>query len=864
MIIQHNIASMNAARTFGITATRQKKSAEKLSSGYKINRASDDAAGLSISEKMRRQIRGLDRASTNSDDGISMTQTAEGALAEVHDMLHRLSELAIQGANETLSRGDREDIQAEVDHILKELDRVSESTKFNETYLLKGGTGEETRYLNIHDAGLNGIIANTTMGPGHGSFTMNRLNSSDTIMIAGRVYTVGTGKGDVQNTINTTGVGGDTVTVNDAITYHIIDLGQGTGGNDAPAYQNTWIAGRINASTSRVTIDGNAEVYSLIDSYGIAQTKGTVAGMVDDSTTSVTIAGDNNGHNGTYTLLNNGYRAALRSNIANSIHEYLYNVTIGGTTYKLRNANGYVATNKSTIANMANTANTIAYGGNTYTLRSGGTVTETTGQVQSVLGSQSLPTNVSVYDNNSGTYTNYLVLSDSDTIDSTTTNPQEINLSTLSGAIGSLSTNSRVSVGGTTYRIDSYGVTSVRNALGSVADDTEVLVNGSGKYMAESTVKSVAEIRNEVSSASDGTNVTLTGSGGQSKYTVRNYDVNTVKNYITGASVGVADTATTTVTIGGNNYALRGYDLSIAKSRVAGYGEVEYDDDTTVGTVITVDGAAYTAETSLFRQAICIAYGEDQQTAINTPGADKDDLFHDGDTVTFRGKSYHLMVDSNLDGYDDKDRLIVTEGRAYKIIAGELQRASNIGATATDAEVKDKNNNTIVDNVTMAADFLIDPNSEQSLVRFEIDRGSMRIAKDININIQAGTDADMTNKIGVTIQSMSAEGLGIKNLNMVDDIGICATYAIDAIEDAIAVVSDQRSLLGAAQNRMEHTIRNLDNVVENTTSAESRLRDTDMADEMVAYSKDSILAQAGQAMMAQANQTNESVVSLLG
>jgi hypothetical protein len=111
--------------------------------------------------------------------------------------------------------------------------------------------------------------------------------------------------------------------------------------------------------------------------------------------------------------------------------------------------------------------------------------------------------------------------------------------------------------------------------------------------------------------------------------------------------------------------------------------------------------------------------------------------------------------------------------------------------------VYDKNNNEIIDNVTMAADFLVTPTSDDSLVRFEIDRGSMRVPKELEVNIHAGTDADMNNKIGVGIRAMSAERLGLKNLNMVDDIGICATYAIDAISDAISEVSRQRSLLGA-------------------------------------------------------------------
>jgi len=138
MVVQHNVTAMNASRQLGITTGIQAKSSEKLSSGYKINRAADDAAGLAISEKMRRQIKGLTQASTNAQDGISAVQTAEGALNEVHEMLQRMDQLATQAANDTLTSDDRAYIQQEVDALVSEIDRTSSATKFNETNLLDG------------------------------------------------------------------------------------------------------------------------------------------------------------------------------------------------------------------------------------------------------------------------------------------------------------------------------------------------------------------------------------------------------------------------------------------------------------------------------------------------------------------------------------------------------------------------------------------------------------------------------------------------------------------------------------------------------------------------------------------------------
>ena len=161
MVVQHNITAMNANRMLGVTTTGlQAKSTEKLSSGYKINRAADDAAGLSISEKMRKQIRGLSQAFDNAEDGISCVQTAEGALTEVHSMLQRMNELAVQASNGTMSEDDRQNVQ-------NENDRVSETTKFNETYLLKGDdTGAKTYSASYKTPVTNdiGYAANKTAG----------------------------------------------------------------------------------------------------------------------------------------------------------------------------------------------------------------------------------------------------------------------------------------------------------------------------------------------------------------------------------------------------------------------------------------------------------------------------------------------------------------------------------------------------------------------------------------------------------------------------------------------------------------------------------------------------------------------------
>ncbi len=473
MVVQHNLRAMNSNRMLGITQGTLSKSAEKLSSGYKVNRAADDAAGLAISEKMRKQIRGLSQASLNAEDGISAVQTAEGALTEVHDMLQRMNELSVKASNGTNALSDRQTIQDEVDQLLTEIDRVAETTKFNETYLLKGDTDTVTKKASAKDAGLVGTLRE---GATTATFTINKLSLGDTVSIGGQEYTIG-----------------------------------GTTANVTASFQ---------------TLKANFKGGEL--------------------------------------------------------------VTLDGVQYTI--------------------------------------------------------------------------------------------------------------------------------AAGS---------------------------------------------------TVENED----KNILTADKI-----------------------------------EAKIKD----GSSFTYNGVTHTA-------------------MVKADGTSGD-----------------------VNGRDAANATILTIDQAEKMILQELTLANNIGtdsdapATVTKAERADAN----------------DPNKKY--VDYIIEKGDISVKEDLNFSLHVGADADMNNKIGVKIQALDTSGLGIRGLNVKDSSGAAATYAIDAIANAVSTVSAQRSLLGAVQNRLEHTINNLDNVVENTTAAESQIRDTDMATEMVKYSNANILSQAGQSMLAQGNQSNQGVLSLLG
>jgi flagellin len=318
--------------------------------------------------------------------------------------------------------------------------------------------------------------------------------------------------------------------------------------------------------------------------------------------------------------------------------------------------------------------------------------------------------------------------------------------------------------------------------------------------------------------------------------------------------------------------------------------------DYSVGSTPTIDGTQYT---------IGIAASDavtNAQTAITDKAAEVTEisLINNANTAVAKvgeisidgGDTFYVYKDetgavqySDTDGLKyGRDTANTADGTAatYDKTWTDVQNAINAAAgkkvtftpensgniaTATSWNVNDDTTDgaTII-SATKAAQLANEAQGTTQKGSFNITKASSEVANTLSFNLHVGSDADMTNKINVKIDTMNSAYLGIKGLDVVgdgNDGGTAATYAIDAIADAVSKVSAQRSALGAVQNRLEHTIANLDNVVENTTSAESRIRDTDMAEEMVEYSKNNILAQAGQSMLAQANQSTQGVLSLL-
>ena len=307
-----------------------------------------------------------------------------------------------------------------------------------------------------------------------------------------------------------------------------------------------------------------------------------------------------------------------------------------------------------------------------------------------------------------------------------------------------------------------------------------------------------------------------------------------------------------TVSIGGKNYTIGGEAADVTDMLTkAGITDA-------AGDKVTINGKEYTYCENASDGKTALTHKGYYETAPDTANAaTANPAYADSAaiaaaksaTISVGTKSITTIDDTKADGIDDNDTSVITKQKAYELAGKELLAANQIGDTEGNAEVKNGDK----------SDLAYDAGNGT----FNIKVGQAKVANTLSFSLHVGADADMTNKITVDIDTMNSTNLGIKGLNVTDKNGTAATYAIDAISDAISKVSSQRSALGAVQNRLEHTIDNLDNISENTSSAESRIRDTDMAKEMVNYSKNNILAQAGQSMLAQANQSTQGVLSLL-
>lgn len=761
MVVQHNLTAMNANRMLGLTTRAQAKSTEKLSSGYKINRAADNAAGLSISEKMRKQIRGLTQASNNAQDGISCVQTAEGAMNEVQDMLQRMNELAVQAANGTMSENDRSYIQAEVDQLLEEIDRVSETTKFNETYLLKGdGAGMVERVNNQYELQAEAkkeaeIIFDssaTTTGKTVNAAYKNTVTPGLTLeAVSSEAFE--SGKSFVSLKINSTTVNSSyTLNYSDADTYY--------------AYGTDGVMGSFDSNTASADL----AKYITVDENGNAKLKDGVVLYSDSPDTS-----------GSYgSQINSVALPTIR------VEDKLL----------LDSANNKVALDK--------------------------------------LGD---------YFDSNGLYQGGLFKYDT----SASPGLKEIGQE----QIGNYITAERATTG---LYATKAGVTT---AIASTQISDYFEVDSDGKIAAK-------EGYTIYSASFSDMGVQGTGNAND-KYEVKEADFS---KYVKTKAGGLT-------TKDGKE---------IQESELSNY----FDSNGKYNGQLYKDGNQIGAEAiSTYLDSLDLV--DKKQTIYATiPNADKTGTVKTVEVTNSNVKDFFEMVDGKLAVKDGVQIFSTSDNQIDPLKVDDALVQKLVKATSS----------SLVDSKGLAvaesdlANYF-DPNSVHSdagiaykggLCVFGADGKPVEIGKEdigkyvkatqektteqgtkaLELSFHVGADGTEDNKIKVEIASISAKGLGVANLKVDGKDDTNASAAIDVIGNAIQQVSKQRSALGAIQNRLEHTINNLDNVVENTTSAESAIRDTDMAEEMVSYSKNNILAQAGQAMLAQANQSNQGVLSLLG
>lgn len=720
MVIQHNLQAMNANRMLNITTQNVSDSTEKLSSGYKINRAADDAAGLAISEKMRKQIRGLDRASTNAEDGISCVQTAEGAMAEVTDMLQRMNELCVQAANGTNSESDRQYIQDEIDQLISEIDRVSETTKFNETYLLKGDEDKVIKKAYCTTYSVT-YMKNGGLGVNELPYHIRYTDNNNIYMVSNDVFTSDT----------STPISADKISQGDDITKYMLHSD----------YEPSIAHAVINADKYAAFI--NVELNTAVATGN--------SGKVHNE---VNVTSD-------YDLSTNGIDNTVRANkdlfVYNTADSTVTRVPMG-----------------EEMTPYLNNDNTMKDGYRLVDILCGGTdATIGTSNATPIITYTGADADVYYWDSTSNS-----------TILTHLTYGQNIN--------------------------DIYKIDNTINRY----------YNGIWGW-----TKSPKSIDDIITISADGN--TCKFSEPVNMFVVNDY-MNRPRNII----------------LSQMNFEMNLDYCYTGRGQLNGYPYCKLGSGTGEWYVffelfknLFPSGDAFLVEPA----QIDISYKTGTSDRVKN--------------TILNGADFH-WTEHNIEIIQEKSQLYDADGNPVSEIGlnkyfdenGNYKGGlfSSPQATATD-EVKNTGDNSI---------------------ELYINQMYHEYFDELGINLHVGADSDRPNKIPLSIQSLSSAALGIDklhsiNIGIVDNTGSNATDAIDVIADALKILSSQRANLGAIQNRLEHTIKNLDNVVENTTSAESEIRDTDMAEEMVRYTNNNVLQQAGQAMLAQANQSNQGILNLL-
>ena len=816
MVITSNLNALNANNRLRSNVVGVKKATEKLSSGFNINRAGDNAAGLAISEKMRSQVFGLGQAIRNSNDGISLIQTAEGGLNETHAVLQRMRELAVQSANGTYQDElDREALQLEVDALKSEIDRISTSTEFNKIKLLDGsldgGSGTRSdygpRYASIETA--DGIFRGTVV----------------TSSIAGVVVSFTTGA---------SAKGGEFATWNAAGNELTIALTAGV----------SYTQAQINDLVENAKWEGDAGQFAALPKTTVTLGNGVAVGQAH--TFGATVGGiraDSGWVSLSPFLVNasttEGYADSIRFT-ANRYGEDNSTITIETT----------VSPGKEWVQ---------VTGENAFTLHLATGTNYTQSDLESILRRNGLDYEVLL--SNQGTkpdgFTTFYATDSSASVSFGLTGGQGVGWDGVGGADGVGGIGGSAGTGGTAgtpARAAVYSFNNTVNMLNAlvgasntnhigqdfnIGDSTiEIITNGSGGSMfrvlgTTTTATTIQGLMSAISAESADYNFSVTGNhirataktagavGGDGPGSAPILSRGSIANILAGTSTAgtVSIAASSTITAGTYTVSAERGDLT---------------DGTGTDPITWVPSA--TGSEYLFRWT---AGGAGSQRVIGPTDT----------LVTTFGNGVGITLNSAASNFGASGSFNITISEhgwfgagtppPAVVTAGRDEVAAIPGTPGTPGTPGSGGSNPLA-----GASFFT---------------GSMGGGGGLVLQIGANGVADQ--RVTVNIKDMGAAALGVANIDV--STRPAANESINIVDNAISRVSMQRASLGAMQNRLEATINNLTVTQENLTAAESQIRDTDMALEMINYTKFSILQQAAQSMLAQANQAPQAVLQLL-
>ena len=814
MRIQHNIMAMNAYRNYNNNNKALSGNLEKLSSGYKINRAGDDAAGLAISEKMRAQITGLNAAQKNVKDGISLVKTAEGAMQEIQDMLNRMDYLATQSANGTYDNEvDRKALQKEVDQLNDEINRIAESANFNGIKLLDGtwdadaktnAIAKAQKAVDAAQAALDDASKPATVAPVYADVDSKTLIDDGVVLpeVAPGTDTPGGPTNVGSNTVLETGKI-DSVKPSFNVTLNGLSHTMGADANNGAVKINLVVDGttvQISESDIKALYTDKKEG-DTVSAEELAQ---VFAKKINDSGA---------GTRGASTTSGAGAAAAGQF-VGTTDNTLVWNVKAEGDTLKF-NLDA-AESDSSKLANPLNEHYTVtvaptdradpitgATAAQKYSFTTGdvtpGTAVGTTGKIT-----------VNYTDKNGKAQTAEVDYNISAT---------GLNAAATAGEIAAALNDNEDLAALFTAAAENNGIKFEANDAGvTKASITGITVTAGGNTglaidMTDANVTEKAGL-DEYAAGTSGTLNYGTVEVEPGVPAVADQLANTVIDL---GKIGIVDG--TKITLGNTEYTF----AVGSKSTVDTTGEnvidlTKYADATAAG---ALEDAA-TQMSQIANDIFSVSHiGTDGRVGIQQLEKDGKHV-EEGKMTTMNDLMKYIKVE-NVDADATKKAQEVADAEQAKKVADAQAKLDDANKQMAEAEAMEGNK---------------------------------------PLNLQIGDTSDSYNQLGVKIGSMKTTALGVDGLSV--STAEDAAAAIDTIKEAINYVSGVRGDLGAYQNRLDHTANNLSVMAENIQDAESTIRDTDVAEEMMSYVKNNILVQSAQAMLAQANQVPQGVLQLLG